>query len=99
MAKPTKAQLLERCAELGIEADAKMTVAKLEGLLAEADRPEPRRMRASIEGYIALNVRSDPSTCAPVVATLLDGEEIEVEYVENGWAKVANGYIKAEFLV
>ena len=98
MAKPTKAQLLERCAELGIEADAKMTVAKLESLLEGAEKHEARLMRASIKGYIALNVRSDPSTCAPVVATMLDGEEVAVESIENGWAKVANGYIKAEFL-
>lgn len=89
----TKKELLQALKDKGIDANPKATVRELEALLSGN-----RAMRVSCGGYAALNVRMAPSIYSPVVAAIPDGEEVEVESIENGWAKVPGGFAKAEFL-
>ena len=100
-----KADLLEKCAELGIEAPAKATVTELAALVEAAEAPEapeapePREMTVKCDGFKGINLRKAPSKNAPVVGVLDHGAKVRVESVENGWAKVDGGYCMAKFLV
>lgn len=104
--KPTKKQLLDKLSELGIAAPSKATVAELAKLVEEAEsapeeavvEPETEKMTVQTGGASALNVRLGPSKSAPVIKELPDGVEIEVFEVVNGWAKLEEGYCRAEYL-
>lgn len=101
--RPKKADLLEKCAELGIEVPDKATVAELAALVEAADAsepaPEPRTMTVKCDGFKGINLRKAPSKNAPVVGVLDHGAKVRVESVENGWVKVDGGYCMAKFLV
>lgn len=45
-----------------------------------------------------LNVRKEPSPTAPVVRKMARGESAECFGVEYGWAKLADGYARADYL-
>ena len=100
--RPKKADLLEKCAELGIEVPDKATVAELAALVEAAEEPEapePRTMTVKCDGFKGINLRKAPSKNAPVVGVLDHGAKVRAESVENGWAKVDGGYCMAKFLV
>ncbi|BDQ26378.1 SH3 domain-containing protein [Helicobacter heilmannii] len=44
-------------------------------------------------GVSAINVRSKPSTHAPVVAKILRGQEVRVLKVKEGWGRVEKGWV------
>lgn len=96
-AKPKKADLLEKCAELGIEASDKMTVAELTAALEGAGAP--REMTVKCDGFIGVNVRKAASPNAPVTGVLPAGSKVAVESVSDGWAEVDGGYCMAKYLV
>lgn len=104
--RPKKADLLEKCAELGIEVPDKATVAELAALVEAAEEPEapepapePREMTVKCDGFKGINLRKAPSKNAPVVGVLDHLSKVRAESVENGWAKVDGGYCMAKFLV
>ncbi len=69
---------------------------------AEAPAPkaaaEPRYVKVNTVSS-SLNVRSGPSTSASKVGSLYNGQVVEVLSESNGWLKIAQGYISAEFTV
>ena len=112
-AKPTKAQLLAKLADLGVEAPKKATISELQALVEDAEAaPEAAEeaVEAVEEAEIdlktvkcgekrTLNVRLGPSKCAPVIRTLQNGEKVAVLSVENDWARLEHGFCMAEYLV
>lgn len=46
-----------------------------------------------------VNVRAAPSAEAAILATLLEGQGLEVFAIVDGWAQVKDGYVKAEWLI
>ena len=100
--KQTKAELLGKCAELGIEVPKKATIADISELIAAADgekAPEGTEMTVDCGKFPALNVRMAPSVCAPVISELQNGEKTLVLGIEDGWARLKRGYCKAQYLV
>ena len=95
--KPKKADLLGKCAELGIEASDKMTVAELKAAI-EGDGA-PREMTVKCDGFIGVNVRKAASPNAPVTGMLEAHSKVAVESIADGWAKVEGGYCMAQYLV
>lgn len=94
--KPKKADLLEKCAELGIEASDKMTVTEL---MAALEGGAPREMTVKCDGFIGVNVRKAASPNAPVTGVLPAGSKVAVGSVSDGWAEVDGGYCMAKYLV
>lgn len=112
--RPKKEEMLERLAELGVEASPKLTNPELYKLLQEAEAaakaeepvdepaaaPSVETRTVSCEGYHALNVRLGASKHAPVVAELFHGEEVAVEPSGiDGWLKVEKGFCMEKYLV
>ena len=56
-------------------------------------------MIATYTGGKRLNVRIEPSAEARVVRKMERGERAECEEVRGGWAKLADGYADARFLL
>ena len=46
-----------------------------------------------------LNVRKSPSIGAPVVRTMERGEQAECFEVRDGWAKLADGFVDASYVL
>lgn len=54
------------------------------------------KMRVNAKKY--LNVRAEPRADAEVVDRLKRGDEVLVDEIKDGWAKMAKGYCVARFL-
>lgn len=71
--------------------------------LLRPDEPEPDHAGAAaapwtVKGPTA-NVRSDRTTSASVVRRLGEGDAVTVSEVVDGWARVADGWVRADMLV
>lgn len=54
------------------------------------------KMRVNAKKY--LNVRAEPKANAEIVDRLKRGDEVLVDEIKDGWAKMAKGYCVARFL-
>ena len=112
MAEKTRAELAAEAEDLGIEFPKKATKAQLEKLIevkkaeesalggeAADSGNEPVVMKGDCGMHPALNVRVAPSLDARVVEELEYGDKVEVESIEDGWAKIDCGYCMAKYLV
>lgn len=68
----------------------------LTGDKAKKKAEELVALRAIIKAD-ALNIRKEPNTDADAVGQALKGERYVVEEEKNGWLKISNGYISAEY--
>ncbi len=61
------------------------------------------KIKVAISQVNGLNVRSQPSTSAPVVKQLFTGDEVYIEKIEKNWAKVTNhnevnGWVSTDYV-
>ena len=101
--RPKKSELIEKCAELGIDVPSKATVAELSALIEEAERSAapgwPREMTVKCDGFLGINLRVGPSKNAPSKGVLDHRSKVMVESIDGEWAKARGGYCMAKFLV
>lgn len=64
----------------------------------EATMPEKVVRTVSCAPKSALNIRESADISSKVIGEVANGHEIECEEAKDGWCKVANGYVMAEFL-
>lgn len=72
-------------------------VEKTEAAAPAETTPKTYKYKVNADPY--LNVRASKSTTSAIIDEIDNGSEIEILYIEQGWAKlVGNGYVSANFI-